>query len=324
MKFIALGSGSAVVGVAGAVLIAACTVVAPEDATGGDAPDAGPNPSQSGDATTNVPGPVDSGTDLSTPAPDASPDVEAGPDWPPVPDGFTRVVLAENCAPGSELFTAHEGLIAPPATCSSCDVDPTPLTVNECTVDVTRYANSRGGGGWYCSGLVVSTYVASSTCTPNPSVNFDAWSAQTSWGEAAGTCNPPTPQTPTIPAVTWVDTVHGCSSAPAGKTCIYQAGDVDCPASDYTSKRLLFTGVSDTRGCSDCTATFESTCRATLTRWVSTDCSTNRSGDTGCIPGGAYVKLVNVNPIEARCSASGGEPTGQATQSDAVTLCCPP
>jgi hypothetical protein len=278
---------------------------------------------------------------------DAGPPACVGADRacvPSVPAGFARVALRDgaplpSCAAGAELFTAYAGLVAPPAECSSCDVDPTPLTVEDCVVPVTVWSYSQWCQEPYAH--PVKTDVVTSGCKPNPTGAYDQHVLQTTKGAATGTCSPPPPQVPNALAPTWESTTRGCDVMPstgvcsAGKecvgdaptvaACVYAEGDVACPAVDYTEKRLFFAGFDDTRGCTDCAASFAATCNALVDRRLSQDCTAPGMPPVGpgnCFNGGGWLTLVNPAPTSATCTGSGGQPTGAASPNAPITVCC--
>ena len=111
--------------------------------------------------------------------------------------------------------------------------------------------------------------------------------------------------------------------------CIWQAGELDCPAATFTRRRLYHRELEDTRSCSDCTC-------------VAPSCSYKwrvfNLDDTSCASPVLELSSVDqcaqINPVMGKlrvgamttgggaCSASGGESRGAVTASKPVTVCC--
>ncbi|MBW2455234.1 MAG: hypothetical protein JRI68_12020 [Deltaproteobacteria bacterium] len=117
------------------------------------------------------------------------------------------------------------------------------------------------------------------------------------------------------------------------QVCVSQSGDVPCPAQDYTEKRLVVLGVTDTRSCSACTCDppTGATCSGTTAVWTNQSCSqspvTVPNDGATCInhPGGRSVEVTGVTgPTGGTCASGGGQPTGTATVADTLTVCCLP
>ncbi len=162
---------------------------------------------------------------------------------------------------------------------------------------------------------------------------------------AVASC-PPSGGDATLPTATWTGTALACGPAtpaacgggsvclppaPApfgGKACIYEAGDLLCPAL-YPNKHRL-TGASDTRGCSACACASSSpaACTATTTFYGDTTCTQTLAtkSDNG-ICGGmfGFVQAVIVDlqaSGTASCAPAGGQPTGLVTDDGQVTTFC--
>jgi hypothetical protein len=115
--------------------------------------------------------------------------------------------------------------------------------------------------------------------------------------------------------------------------CIQRAGDVACPVVDYTEKTLVYGTIADTRGCNpcQCSAPVGGACDATLQVYTS---SSNCSGGSNTFPatGNCYgtgkdvtsAKIQAGAPFGAKCTASGGTPTGAALGAEPTTVCCEP
>jgi hypothetical protein len=163
----------------------------------------------------------------------------------------------------------------------------------------------------------------------------------------------PSVQTPDKPGVTWAKRVVGCSAGDSVRggcksgeqclpkrasssdfdvaLCVWREGEHDCPSQTYTSKRVYYREVEDTRSCTACVC-------------AGPDCSYSWSvfnaADTTCAS--PIVKLtsadqcVQVNPAldklrvgatidgDGSCTPSGGMSQGKVAGSDAITVCCAP
>jgi hypothetical protein len=120
-------------------------------------------------------------------------------------------------------------------------------------------------------------------------------------------------------------------SAPfRGGLCIEQAGDVACPAADYTTKYLYYGGIEDTRSCSGCTcgAVTGATCSGTLTQYTSTDggCQTAQTIydlPQSCSPLQQPADLMlSLTPSNGACKPSPVSAMGAAIPSKPLTFCC--
>ena len=149
---------------------------------------------------------------------------------------------------------------------------------------------------------------------------------------------------PDLPAVEWDDAALGCAPEAAlerdgcdddelcapepegdGTLCIYRAGEHACPGDDYDDRRVYFTEVDDTRGCSPCSC--------------GNDCNYEwklyAASDTSCAAPVLTIASANqcvaVNPTDGKlrvgveiepCAKSGGVAQGAVAAGGAVTVCC--
>jgi len=115
--------------------------------------------------------------------------------------------------------------------------------------------------------------------------------------------------------------------------CIRQSGDHDCPE-PYTGKRIVHGGVDDQRGCDcSCGAPAGAACTAETEVWsYSTSCSgppdATVSNDGACTEyndGPVHNGSIRytATPSGGACPAQ-GQPTGEITASDPMTICCLP
>jgi hypothetical protein len=164
---------------------------------------------------------------------------------------------------------------------------------------------------------------------------------------ATASCTP-SGGTATLPSPGWTAAGLACGGAPfascagggqclpppptpfGGTACVYQAGDVACPAG-YPDKHA-FTGASDTRGCSICTCAPSGTAGCTLstTLYAAAQCvsvTVVEQDDGMC---GAWLGLIP--SFEAKvtgtsgsstCTPSAVMPTGTVAADDqTTTFCC--
>jgi hypothetical protein len=155
-----------------------------------------------------------------------------------------------------------------------------------------------------------------------------------------------------IPEPSWDLEVRGCrgaelgeacddqgrqcaSRAPAGFEdwlCIFSEGDLECPAGDYSEKSLLYSGVADSRGCSQCVcdAAPAASCTGNWELFDSDDCTGNIVHTQG-LTGGCSQQVTGVESF--RIALSGGtecpifkdtSPMGEIVPDGAFTYCCMP
>ncbi len=127
-------------------------------------------------------------------------------------------------------------------------------------------------------------------------------------------------------------------AAPAyGGPCIQMSGAVTCPAG-YATRHVAYTGGTDQRGCTACSCTPNTTCRATTYRiFDGVSCNlgdpngvlgTTTCSHFGWVADGFCGGTWSVRPEAASaaenttCSTAGGAPNGQIATTGAVTLCC--
>jgi hypothetical protein len=136
----------------------------------------------------------------------------------------------------------------------------------------------------------------------------------------------------------------GCSAgvclptppAEYGQLCIFQAGDIACPTSEYTTKTVVYQSIKDTRGCTPCACGTPAggKCPADIEVFDEPNCAGTQvatfPGDgIACSPeelsmsGELSFRFVQTgNAAGATCAASGGAPTGTATGATPMTVCC--
>jgi hypothetical protein len=121
-------------------------------------------------------------------------------------------------------------------------------------------------------------------------------------------------------------------TAPFATTwCIMTTGDVPCPASDYTERTLVYTGVDDTRGCTSCSCDAPSgvACGLVTTVYSNVACTMDaqevQNDGTSCVANSGMRSArysVSSGPSGGSCTPSGVAPSGSATPASARTVCC--
>jgi hypothetical protein len=136
----------------------------------------------------------------------------------------------------------------------------------------------------------------------------------------------------------------GCSTgvcvpgAPAGyatSVCIFQAGDVACPTTDYVKKTTVYSSIQDNRSCTPCSCgpSVGGTCSAEI--WLYTPGFPCGAGPQFVFPadgscqfiGGAqtvieFMLQQNGPPMGGSCPPAGGQAVGSATGAQPFTVCC--
>lgn len=331
---------------------------APDGAEAGGGGDTGTG----ADATADVVGDATSDVTLDVleePAPPACtgafacvPAVPAG--WTGPLEVYEGATAPPSCTTNyTEAFDAHDALDAPPATCGcSCDGSPTGCGAPKLSFYVSSLTDPCNGTACY------STTLSNGACvTVNDGTSCAGASTTASHVSAPaplvtnGTC-PPQPSTQ-IPPITWGTYARACAStvaiaasdcqagsvcapaaaAPYGATlCISQDGDVACPSTGYTTKRVLSGGASDSRGCSACTcgSPAGASCAGSIEAYASSDGSCSGGAVTYGLPATCYALnqpadlRVVVTPTAGTCTPSSVSPTGSAVATNPETVCCLP
>jgi hypothetical protein len=235
-------------------------------------------------------------------------------------------------------FTAHDQLVANDAscTCSCGDADgfSCSTTVRE---NAQSCVNLYFGASWSLAGGQCTTISTSSTAMRSDAATLDLTGASCpeesseNVPEAQFSLDLKGCEPPRVPAACEDDGL--CLPAPAapyGELCVYTEGDVACPAGPYSERSVAYTGIDDTRGCTDCTCdTPTGTCGGTV-RYIS-GCGGGLGVLHGQTPPGDCISM-NSSPAavsytpdpDLSCQASGGVPEGEANPADPITLCCMP
>jgi hypothetical protein len=129
----------------------------------------------------------------------------------------------------------------------------------------------------------------------------------------------------------------GCASgdvcvppAVEGGVCVWQEGEHECPA-DFNERRVLYTGLTDTRSCQTCTCgTATGLCDGARIYFYSTDTCTPGTTDTsigptfGCQQNQSPTSAVRLTLGQptAFCQPSTPSSVGDAAAEGPVTVCC--
>jgi hypothetical protein len=165
-----------------------------------------------------------------------------------------------------------------------------------------------------------------------------------------GSCAAPA-QVPYVEPWTWTASSLGCAPAvsptscgaggictaspPIGfGVCVFEAGDVACPAGAYATKHLVHSGVADTRDCTACACGAPTVACSGGGIYVFPNAGCNFSLSAASVQEGtcsfdgfgvAQVSniMTTTMPVASGvCAPSGGQPTGTAAPTGAITVCC--
>jgi hypothetical protein len=112
--------------------------------------------------------------------------------------------------------------------------------------------------------------------------------------------------------------------------CVEQVGDAPCPSTDYINKTLFYQSVDDLRGCSTCTCTPSgaSCAKAAVNTYTTSNGSCGGMPITynapfTCDPISAdHDVMYTVTPTAGTCTANPVTPSGTATPTEPITVCC--
>jgi hypothetical protein len=368
MMFMACGGGDS--GASGATDSGPSDAAATEASTVTDA-GSGADATSSTDATSNdaaladdAEASVADGSDEVDAEVDAGPCGTSGTCVPAAPAGWTGPVLvyagagAPPACPATTTvaLSGGNGLVAPAATCTTCECDlPTSPAVTCSAPTLTMKTGSSLSGCSASSANCGTPQTIGTTCTEvNPSCEGmyqgGTLSAPT---PSAGTCSA-SMQSPTVTPPQWTTNVELCAStatpstcganavcleaeAPSSAfhTCVYHAGDVACPDSTWIGKVTMSPGLTDDRGCSSCGCDAiacvggvvgnyfgDATCSAVappLTYSLPQSSCVDIETDQSGVA--VYVKL-KTPPAPSCGTPTGGTPTGSAQANPPTTVCC--
>jgi hypothetical protein len=260
-----------------------------------------------------------------------------------LPSGWTFIAYDQAfrpaCAANFQTPTpVAEGLSAAPATCGcSCAMQTPPCS------NLTVTAGNSGTNG--CQNKSSQALVWDGGCLPVTSIVTAAGDSVSVTASGNGGCAPDDASV-VLPSPTYasqgnicqmgVSPGAGCTSGvcvpdPAPyKMCVYQTGDVACPAA-YSVKHVVGTGLSDGRGCTGCTCTFDGGggCGGSATLYTGGACNAQSLGVTAdgtCHAVSTQTfKSMSYQPtaVGGACVGSGAPtPTGTATFATTATVCC--
>jgi hypothetical protein len=112
------------------------------------------------------------------------------------------------------------------------------------------------------------------------------------------------------------------------KWCMYQTGDLECPAGPFPVKTLFYSSVEDTRACSNCQCgTVTSNCEETeLMVFADENCAGEPvaivAADFTCTPAMGGSVAVDAGAEEACPVTEPSEPQGAITPMGPFTFCC--
>jgi hypothetical protein len=269
----------------------------------------------------------------------------------PAPAGWSGpvVVLEDTSAPlpcggnwSNEVFTAYQGPIEAPSECSGCECAP-PLDGGCEVPEVTVYQSNTcaavkavGSSGPGCTALpnLGGSGISAAPANPTPGDCFpnggDLTEGPISWAAQARLCDG-------APAG---DACQGgtCYPAPEGdaRVCVYRDGEHECPPG-YSNQHALHHGALDERTCTACQCGPEegAECAGMLYGYTASVPCDVANPDTGAqlIPqddscqdvAGSVWKHTRWQEgprMPGACEPTGGEPGGEVTPVDPVTVCC--
>jgi len=117
-----------------------------------------------------------------------------------------------------------------------------------------------------------------------------------------------------------------------GRVCVWQAGDLQCPAGDWTARQLIHQNLDDDRGCSPCACgTATGACTGSV-GVRNLQCGAQTPVTSASLSIGAACQQVNfsvfsagtpsVTPSNPTCAAANSTPVGDADPVEPITLCC--
>lgn len=335
------------------------------DGGGGGGDDAGSNADAGGDDATSGNGGSDAGA--SSDAGPAPPSCESvGGSCVPAPPPGWAGPLARYEGPASAPppacagafatpgVDAHDGIVAPPASCSACACG-APSDVLCGAPSLRFYASGSSACSATCA---ADAPVTSATSCQDVSTAASACGtnrprlAIVEPAASGGACVA-SPQTPQVAPWSWASLVKGCfmTSTPAtvgcgaaevcapppaapfaARVCVERPGDLVCPHG-FSDRHVVYDSAVDTRSCTACScgAPSGATCAgAEIDVFSSNACSSSQQAVTsttcGATPHNVSSALLGqpATPTGGSCAASGGAPAGAVAPSGATTICCLP
>ena len=244
---------------------------------------------------------------------------------------------------GELAFNAFDDLQAPPAECTCECGEASGANCAPLTLELHGTDSS-------CIGAPDDTFSisASGACNSGPASSAGRYWEVGDPGISGGECSPI--DSVQVPAAGFSQTSTVCGGAseqtgecagsdtcvatpPEGfesRLCVWQEGDLECPAGGYEDRFVRHADFDDGRNCTTCTCGDpDGDCAATVRLWTSDSCSPTSAGNVlvgaGCtasVGSTQGASAVNLVVEDASCAPSGGVPTGEAEPDEPYTLCC--
>jgi hypothetical protein len=239
------------------------------------------------------------------------------------------------CGASGQTCTATNGAFHVDQACQSGACTAVPTIANGVCTAVP--ANTCGTGGSFNVGGGTPA-PAGGSCTPQTTVTNQGtapgWNNTArvcSWAgpnDTPGGCNPATGQC--------VGGSPGTGAGFAATVCVFQTGDIACPAGYPNNRNVVFSGEISTRDCGGCACTTASptggSCGGTITIFGDANCAGSMAqftfGTTTCLP----YNLPPLDPasVQAALVVTAGTcavgtpatPTGGVSGTGPTTVCC--
>jgi hypothetical protein len=287
-----------------------------------------------------------------------------------VPAGWSGPVVLSDQATGPPAPTppacpssypndVYDGNATPTSPAATCDCTcGTVVTGSDCNsttpLGISLYS-AAGCAGTPCSSSSIP-YTSMGFCVGTGCA--DALSAKVIPAlPENGTCTPSL--TKTFPPSAWSETARACQPASVGggcsssqvcvpappspfdaKLCIFQGGDVSCPAGSYSQQHVFYSSTNDGRACSSCTCAEATggTCTGGTVAVATSISGSACAGTMDSIPtdGNCYsVTLGSGNDFVwatapqtaatgGTCAPQGSTASGSVTPAGPTTVCCQP
>ncbi|MBX7083988.1 MAG: hypothetical protein K1X88_32570 [Nannocystaceae bacterium] len=293
-------------------------------------------------------GSSDSGSADSTGAPAVCPASHACLE---LPEGWTGPVVRRKAHFGAvppacpeaypeALALGGEGLIADPAECGCTCGDPIGAS---CALSTTIHF---WGTDASCSeGSPQNIEVFTTICNVIPTLPANAHFTADPVAIEGGMCSPiasqqlpPASFAATGTACGGAELLDGCAEgelcaplADAEALCVWQAGDVECPADFDALREVYYAGVDDARGCDECTCgdpvgvcdgstltMFSNICNPPVSASVPADGECHAGSAVNTTGSAAFL----LGPPTAFCAANPVAASGEASPTTPTTMCC--
>jgi hypothetical protein len=271
---------------------------------------------------------------------------------PPVPIGWAGPVWLyrgsaaslPSCAPldiGVEAFTGQ--FLAAPASCGACSCSaPAGGQCAPPTGNIEQFSDSG------CT-FLAGTKAVQPPCTTASTTSIHSVIADVK-SSASGQCTPQGGDV-LLPPAQFSDKARICINPTVGggcddaalcipkapppfdpSICVYQDTPntiISCPV-EYSNKIVLYRGIMDTRGCSNCECGFPTgrTCPVKLNAYLSSDCMGSSTQVPLMTCHGFMSPPLSLNadiagsPSGGQCAISPAVPTGTVTPSEPMVVCC--